>query len=134
VDVSKYFRIISAENNVVHVEHRGSWTDEVIEQMGDEFFRLWKNAIDSMGGERFIVLADVSGFQAVGPKLKEYLTRCMSYAQTHNLWKSVEVISRAQAQVGVKDAALETGENDFRIVVTSLAQAQKVIEKLKEEL
>ena len=134
MDVSKYFRIVSAENNVVHVEHRGSWSDEVIEQMGDEFFRLWKEAVDSMEGERFIVLADVAGFQAVGPKLQEYLTRAMSYAKAHNLYKAVEVISRAQAQIGVKDAAMETGKDDFRTVVTSLAQAQKVIEKLKEEL
>ena len=134
MEISRYFRIVSAENNVVHVEHRGSWTDEVIEQMGDEFFRLWKNAIDSMGGERFIVLADVSDFQAVSPKLQEYLTRAMSYAKTHNLYKAVEVISKAQTQVGIKDAAMETGKDDFRIVATSLAQAQKVIEKLKEEL
>jgi hypothetical protein len=134
MDVSRYFRIVSAENNVVHVEHRGSWSDELIEQMGDEFFRLWKDAVDSMGGERFIVLADVTGFEAVGPKLQEYLTRAMSYARTHDLYKSVEVISRAQAYVRIKDAAMETGKDDFRIVVTSLAQAQKVIEKLKKEL
>lgn len=134
MDISKYFRIVSAENSVVHVEHRGSWSDKVIEQMGDEFFRLWKDAVDSIGGERFIVLADLTDFRALGPKLQEYLTRAMSYAKTHNLYKAVEVVSQAQAQIGIKDAALATGKDDFRIVVTSLAQAQKVIEKLKDEL
>ena len=134
MDISKYFRIVSAEDNVVHVEHRGNWTDEVIEQMGDEFFRLWKEAVDSMGEERFIALADVSNFESVSPKLEQYLTRAMSYALEHNMYKTVEVISKAQAQVGIKDAAMRTERPDFRIVVTSLASAQEIVEKLKKEL
>ena len=134
MDVSKYIRIVSAENNVVHVEHRGNWTDEVIEQMGDEFFRLWKEAVDSMGDEPFIALADVSNFETVSPKLQKYLTRAMSYALTHNMYKTVEVISKAQAQVGIKDAALKTGKPDFRVFVTSLASALEMVKKLKEEL
>ena len=134
MDVSKYIRIVSAEDNIIHVEHRGNWTDEVIEQMGDEFFRVWKNAVDSMEGERFIALADVSNFEAVSPTLQKYLTRAMSYAQTHNMYKTVEVISKAQAQLGLKDAALKTGRSDFRIFVTSLAKAQEMVEKLREEL
>ena len=134
MDVSKYIRIVSAENNVVHVEHRGDWTDEVIEQMGDEFFRLWKEAVDSMKDERFIALADVSNFETVSPKLQKYLTRAMSYALAHNMYKTVEVISKAQAQIGIKDAALKTARPDFRVFATSLASAQEMAEKLKKEL
>jgi hypothetical protein len=134
MDVSEYFRIVSAEDNVIHFEHRGNWTDQVIEQMGDEFFRQWKEAVDSMGGERFIVLGDISNFTAVGPKLQEYLTRGMSYALEHNMYKAVEVISRAQAQIGVKDAAMKTERPGFRVFATSLAKAQEIVEKLKEEL
>lgn len=134
MDVSKYFEIVSAKDRVIHVEHRGNWTNAVINQMGDEFFRLWKEAVDSMGGERFIVLADVSNFETVNPKLQKYLTRVMSYALTHNMYKTVEVIAKAQAQIGIKDAALDTGQPDFRILVTSLESATKKVEKLKKEL
>jgi hypothetical protein len=50
------------------------------------------------------------------------------------MYKTVEVISKAQAQVGIKDAALKTGKPDFRVFVTSLASALEMVKKLKEEL
>jgi hypothetical protein len=134
MDISKYFEIISAEDRVVHVEHRGNWTDKVIEEMGEEFLRRWRKAVDSMGGERFIILADVSNFESVSPTLQKYLTKAMSYATERNVYKAVEIVAKAQAQIGIKDAALRTGKDNFRIVVTSLARAKQMVEKLKKDL
>ena len=60
-DVSNYFRVASIEGNVITIELMGFWSDQVIEEFGPEIQRGFKEAIKSVGGKRFILVADWSG-------------------------------------------------------------------------
>ncbi|GAK55130.1 hypothetical protein U27_01961 [Candidatus Vecturithrix granuli] len=134
VNIDNYYRVVSIQGNVIHVEIKGFWDDRIIDQIGPEFLRLYENAIKQLHGKRFITLADWSTCPVLGKKMIDYFSKAMLLVKRYNGHKVVEVIPKALAQIGVKAAAEQTGKDDFRIVVTSLAEAQKAIEQLKQEL
>lgn len=134
VNIDDYHRIVSIQDNVIHVEIKGFWDDHVIDQIGTEFIARYENAIKQLHGKRFITLADWSTCPVLGKRMIEYLGKAMLLVKRYNGYKVVEVIPKALAQMGIKTAAEQTGKDDFRIVVSSLAEAQKVIAQLKQEL
>lgn len=134
VNIDDYYRVISVQDNVVHVEIKGFGDDRIIDQIGPQFLALYENAVKQCRGKRFITLADWSTCPVLGKKMIEYFSKAMLILKRYNGYKVVEVIPKALAQIGVKTAAEQTGKDDFRIVVSSLAEAQKVIEQLKREL
>lgn len=134
VNIDDYYRIVSIQDNVIHVEIRGFWEDRIIDQIGPEFIALYENAVKQFQGKRYITLADWSTCPVLGKKMIEYFSKAMLVVKRNNGYKVVEIIPKALAQLGVKAAAEQTGKDDFRIVVSSLAEAQKVIAQLKQEL
>ena len=133
-DVSDYYRIISVEDNVIHAELMGFWSDEVIEQFGSEIQTMFREAVVSLGGKRFILLADWSGSPVFGPRAEEHLAESMRIFKQHNGYRVIEVVPRALVRIGLRKAADQTGEDDFRIEVKTLAEAHEVIRELKQEL
>jgi hypothetical protein len=58
----------------------------------------------------------------------------MTIFKEHNGYKTIEIVPKALVRMGLKEAAAQTGEDDFRIVVGTEAEARELLEKLKSEL
>ena len=134
VDISDYFELVSIEDNVINIELKGFWSDRVIEEYGSEIQEAFKEAITSLGGKRFILVADWSGSPVFGAKAQGHLAQSMTLFKEHNGYKTIEIVPKALVRIGLKEAAAQTGEDDFRIVVGTHAEAQEALERLRAEL
>ena len=134
MDISSYFNVIAIEDRVLHVELTGFWSDQVMEQLSPEIQAAFEKAVLSFGGKKFILLADWSGCPVFGPKAEKHLTESMMIFKRHNGLKVVEVVPKTLIRIGLRRAAIQTGEDDFRIVVSTIAEAQEVIERLDQDL
>jgi len=133
-DVSDYFEVVSIEENVLHIELKGFWSDEVIEQFGPTIQAGFRKAVVSLKGKRFILLADWSGSPIFGPRAEEHLAESMMIFKQHNGYKVVEIVPKALVRIGLQKAAAQTGEDDFRIVVKNFTEAREVVEELKQDI
>ncbi|MBT3602962.1 MAG: hypothetical protein HN521_07830 [Candidatus Latescibacteria bacterium] len=105
MDLSDFFEIRSLEDSVFHFKLKGLWTDEVSDQIEEQYLQMWKEAVDSMQGERFIVLADTQEFKPPYQRAKLLIAESMKYAVEHNLYKSVEVMPSAIMRLAIQQAA-----------------------------
>ena len=96
--------------------------------------RTFEEALMSLGGKRFILIADWVESPIFGTKAQGHLAQSMMLFKEYNGYKVVEIVPKALVRIGLKEAAAETGEDDFRIVVATHAEAQEVLERLKLEL
>jgi hypothetical protein len=133
-DISDYFRVVSVEDNVVHIELKNFWSDQVMDQLGEEIQARVTKAMTSLRGKRVILLADWSESPVFGPKAEEHLAQALRIFKQYNGYKVVEVVPKSLVRMGLRKVAAETGEDDLRITVSSLPEAQEVIEGLKTEL
>jgi hypothetical protein len=133
-DVSDYYRIVSVEDNAIYAELKGFWSDEVIAQFGPEIQTMFREAVMSLEGKRFILVADWSGSPVFGPRAEEHLAESMRIFKQHNGYRVIEVVPKALVRIGLRKAADQVGEDDFRIEVKTLAEAREVIEELKQDL
>jgi hypothetical protein len=135
VDLSKYFRIVSSDDRVLHIEISGFWSDEVIDEVGDIFFSRFTDAVDEISSEGpFILLVDLSHMAVMTPQAKDLAGKSMVYSRTHGQYKAVEVIPKALVSVGVTESAYLAGSAHLRIVVKSLEQGEEVIAGLRREM
>jgi hypothetical protein len=134
MEASDYFEIVSAEDSVFHFRVKGFWTDEVLAHIGTQFLDRIEQGVDSMEGEKFLLLVDTTEFKPPSQKVREVMTHVMMYARERNLYKTVEVMPSAITRIAVQQAAKESGKDDFRIVVSSLEEAWERINELKQEL
>jgi hypothetical protein len=133
-DVSDYFRVASIEDNVIRIELKGFWSDQVIERFGAEIQSAFKEAVVSLGGKRFILVADWAESPVFGTKAQGHLAQSMRIFKEHNGYKVIEIVPKALVRMGLKEAAAQTGEDDFRIVVGTQAEAWELLERLKSKL
>ena len=132
--ISDYFRLVSIEDNVIHIELKNFWSDEVMDQFGAEIQAKVTRAMASLRGKRPILLADWSASPVFGPKAEEHLAQSVKVFKQYNEYKVLEVVPKTLVRVGLRKVAAQIGEEDFRITVSTLAEAQEVIEKLKKDL
>jgi hypothetical protein len=133
-DISDYFRLVSVEDNVIHIELKNFWSDQVMDQFGAEIQARVTRAMASLRGKRPILLADWSGSPVFGSKAEEHLAQSLKVFKQYNGYKVIEVVPRTLVRMGLKKVAAQMGEEDLRITVSTLAEAQEVIEKLKRDL
>ena len=133
-DISEYFRLVSVEDNVIHIELKNFWSDQVMDQFGTEIQETVTRAMKSLKSKRPILLADWSGSPVFGSKAEEHLAQSVKVFKQYNGYKIIEVVPKAVVELKLKKVATQTGEEDFRITVSTLTEAQEVIEKLKSEL
>jgi hypothetical protein len=133
-DVSDYFTVASIEDKVITVEFKGFWSDQVIEEFGPEIQRAFEETLMSLGGKRFILVADWVESPVFGTKAQGHLAQSMMLFKQYNGYKVIEIVPRALVRIGLKEAAAQTGEDDFRVVVGTHAEAQEALERLKSEL
>ena len=133
-DISDYFRLVSIEDNVIHIELKDFWSNEVMDQFGTEIQGMVTRAMASLRGKRLILLADWTGSLIFGSKAEEHLAQFVKVFKQYNGYKVVEVVPKTLVRMGLRKVAAQIGEEDFRITVNTLAEAQEVIEKLKKDL
>jgi hypothetical protein len=80
------------------------------------------------------MLVDLTGLAVMPPRGRESTAQAMTYAKERGLFKAVEVIANAITSLSLDDAAEQAEFADYRIVVKSLEEAEKVVETLKQEL
>ena len=134
MSASDYIRLVSIKDNVIHIELDGFWSDQVIDQFGPEMQAVFENAVLSLRGKRYILLADWSGSPIFGRKAEAHVTQSMVIFKKYHGYKVVEVAPKTLLKMGLKKAAAQTEKDDFRIVVSTLAEAHEVIERLKREM
>ncbi len=133
-DVTNYFEIISIKDNLIHAKLKGAWSDRVMNQFSEEIQTRFEQAVLSLKGRRFILLADWSDGLILGPKAETHLARSMVIFKQNNGHKVVEVVPKALVRIELRQAAKLTREDNFRIVVSTMAEAWEVIEKLQKEI
>jgi hypothetical protein len=131
---SDYFEVISIEDNIIHAKLSGSWSDRVMEQFSEEIQTRFTEAVLSLKGKRFILLADWSESLILGSKAEAHLAQSMVIFKQNNGYKAVEIVPKTLVRIGLKQAATKTREDNFRIVVSTMAEAQEVIQRLQEDL
>ena len=134
MDTSDYFEVVSTQDRVFHFRLKGFWTAEVAAQAGVQFLTIFNEVVESMGGKKFLILADNTDFKSPSKEVKEAMTQSMKYARERNLYKAVEVTPSALGRLGIQQAAEELDKDDFRIVVTSVEEAWEKINELKQSL
>lgn len=132
--LSDYFNVVSAKDQVLHIRLEGFWSDESVKGFEAEFLKTFQKGVDSLasGGKPFFVVADMSAFQPPSTSATTAIGKCMKYAKEAGLMRTVEVMSSAMSRLAVKNAAKQTGKDDFRVVVNTLDEAWAEIDKLKE--
>ena len=75
MDISDYLEVLSTEDRILHFKVKGFWTDEVVAQLGTQTLALLKEAVDSMGGKRFLALSDTTEFKPPSLEVKEIIKR-----------------------------------------------------------
>jgi len=134
IDISDYYRIVEVQDRYVHDEVTGFWSDKVVERVGPEFLRIWKRAAESFGGREYITLTDWSACPVLTERAKEFLVKAMDILKATNGQKVVEVVPKRTTRLSLRSAALQSGEDDFRIIVESLSEGKKIVEELVSNL
>ena len=132
--VSDYFEVISTQGNVLRIALKGFWSNEVIEQFGPAIQTAFKDAVVSLGGKRFILVADWSESPVFGDKAQEHLAESMRIFKEHSGYKVIEIVPKALVRIGLKQAAAKSGEDNFRIVVATHQEAQETLDRLVADL
>ena len=133
-NLSDYFEIVSVRGNVLTIKLKGFWSDDVIEEYGPAIQVAYTEAVVSLGDKRFILVADWSESPVFGDKAKEHLAESMRIFKEHNGYKVIEIVPRALVRIGLKQAAEQSGEDNFRVVVANDAEACEALEQLLPDL
>jgi len=136
MDVTKYFKIVSVSDHVVHLENKGFWSDNVAEQVGNAFLAEFRKAAKEASREGpFIVLADLRQMEVLSREEgRVALSRVMSCARAYGMYRAVEVVPNTITRLSIREAAELTGKPEFRIVVDTMDDALATIETLKREM
>lgn len=134
MDYSNYYQFVSVNKPILHLKLSGFWTDEIINEIGDEFKRKFNSSVDSMGGKKFVVISDSSTFKPNTNKVQDMVAECMKYAMEHGLYKAIDILPDAIQRLGIQSATNKSGKSDFRIIVASLEEGKEEFSKLQSEL
>lgn len=134
MNYADYFEVVSTNDRVFHFRLKGFWSDEVMVELEKPFLTQFFQSVDSMSGQSFVTLADTTVFKTPSHKAKEAMGKAMKYARYHSLYRTVEVMPSALMKLAVKQAAQQSGEDDFRVVVSSVEEGRAKINELKKEL
>ena len=135
-DVSDYYKVITCEDNLFHVELGGFWSDEVMDKYNDAIQKIFRDSVLSFNGAPIIHFAHWTTTPALGPKAIAHVTESQQFFKAHNGYKVVELIPSSMVKVGLRNAANKSGAegDELRFVAKDLDDAWVIINKLKEEL
>ena len=134
MEIDDYFKIISIKDHVLHLEIKGFWSDDVIDEVGPEFLRLYREAVDSFKNSKFVMINDSTDFKTPTEKARQYLIEAVNYGFQHGLYKAVQIIPHSVIKLAEKMAAKKREKNDLREVVSTIDEAFQKVEEIKKEL
>ena len=134
MSIDEYFKIVSTEGNLLHIELKNFWSDDIVDEIGPEFLKLFKQAVDSYNNSKFIIINDTSQMKAPTQKAREYLIEAVNYGLEHGLYKAVQVVPDTVYEVAEKMAAKKKQEHESMIVAPNLIEAFKIVGRIKVEL
>jgi hypothetical protein len=132
-DISNYYKVISLEGNLFHVELDGFWSDEVMDRISTDMQKIFKDSVLSFGGKPIIHIAHWKTTPVFGRKATTHLTESMKFFKEHNGYKTIEIVPTTMVKVGLRNAAAEAGD-DFRIQAKDIVEAMEIYKKLQQEL
>jgi hypothetical protein len=131
MNITDYFKL-QTKNDILYLKLKNHWNAKVAETIGEDFKRLYSQAVDGFKGQPFYSLIELAPeFKPVDAKVKALMSFGMQYSNTHNLVRSVQIMPDALQRLGLNDAAKNANHDDYRIVVASLEEGLKKIEQLK---
>ena len=135
MNVAEYFKVVSVNDRVIHLEHKGFWSDEVAEKIADSIMLDFRRAaIEASSEGPFIMLADLRRIGVLSRKGRIAVSRLMSCAKEYNMYKSIEIIPHAITRLSLREAAELSDVNNFRVMTESLEEALDIVETLKQEM
>ena len=135
MDVARYFRIAAVSGHVLHLEMKGFWSDEVVEQIqSDVMLQFNEAAAEVLQEGPYIVLADLSHLEVLSQKGRAFLSNAMKHAKEHGMYKAVEVVPNAITRLSTREAAETSGKDDFRTLTKSLDEAAPIVDELARQL
>ena len=135
MELNDFFTIVSAADHVLHFEHKGFWTPDVIEKWGEPMLSRLREAISKLSKEGpFIILADLSELDVLSKEGRKFYSRGMQSAKDYGMYKGVEVVPNAVTRLSIREAAELTGSSEFRIVTKSIDEAWDIVGRIKEEM
>ncbi len=131
MDTTDYFKL-QTKNDILYLKLKNRWNNQVAETIGDSFKEQYAKAVDGFKGIPFYSLIELAPeFKPVDAKVKELMSFGMHYSNTHNLVRSVQIVPDPLQRLGLQDAAKEANHDSYRIIVASLEEGLKMVEKLK---
>ena len=133
----KYFKVVSEFGNVIHINPRGSWNDEIAREYGQELKDKFSKAVDEVAarGRKFIVLANLSDFHIEGEKTKILLSELMKISVGNPMFfRTVQIITDPRTREEIMESVKRAGQENVRVIVGSMEEANLAIMDLKKEL
>ncbi|MFC1569286.1 hypothetical protein ACFL4L_03560 [bacterium] len=134
MDLSDYFKIISSDDHVLHIQIQGFWSDEFAIQYGAEFLNIFKSAIDQFQGRQFIILTEESGFKVPTEGARQLLVVSMQYCKNRNMYLAIDLNPSSLGNLGLGRIVKEAHMQDNRVIMKSLQEAQQFIESCRNKL
>ncbi|WP_109829837.1 hypothetical protein [Reichenbachiella versicolor] len=130
---SDFFEVRNEDNEILHVKLKGFWSKTDAETEGERLIQKFESVVDSFESKDFITLADLSEFGTPTIETKAVIAKCMKYALDHGMYKSIQVINRSVTKMSIDKTAQKVSSKDFRIVVTSLEEANDLIAEIRTD-
>jgi uncharacterized protein (DUF433 family) len=132
--VEQYFRIISTQSRILHVELIGFWNDDIVHKLGESMVEKWKLAVDQFYGENFFILVDMSLFKGSSFKAKKYIKQTMEYSFGKGFVKAFEIAPKDIIKERINEIAASTEVNEYRVQASNVTEALKLLDDLKRHL
>lgn len=134
-DISNFYKVISCEGNLFHVELGEFWSDEAMDQHSAEIQKIFKDCVLSFNGKPIIHFAHWTTTPVLGSKAVAHLTESMTFFKEHNGYKTVELVPTSMVKVGLRNAASDSDVgDDFRVQAKDIDDAWEKIKQLQEDV
>ncbi|MEQ9467254.1 MAG: hypothetical protein RLN88_07565 [Ekhidna sp.] len=128
-----YFSIISSKDQILHFKLNGFWTKAIVDEIGSDMVRTFKEKVDSYQGKPFFILVDLTEFSLPSDEAKRYIKQTMDYGFRNHLVIAIEVAPKALVKMGIQDAASKSKVDKQRVQAMSVVEAYEIISKYRAQ-
>jgi hypothetical protein len=130
------FTVISTEDRVFRFRFEGFLDDEFLDEWEEKIVEQYTKATLSFKGEPFINLADLRDLKPLTERARLLVERLMIISRKNNVYASINIKNPKSvfAEMGVRSAGEHTETNSYRIIVSSLEEAEDILKEKLEAL
>lgn len=132
----KQFTVISAKDRVFRFRLEGFFDDDYLDEWEEEIVRQYTEATLLFKGEPFINFVDLRELKPLTKRGQFLVERLMKISKDNNLYFSINIKNPKSpiAEMGIHAAGTKTDTNSYRRIVSSLEEAEAILEEKLEEL